>query len=56
VFRATPRQFEPLAENVLGDSSFASPIYADGKLILRHATFDGGKRQEFLAAVTQDGN
>ena len=55
VFRASPRQFEPLAENRLGDSSFASPIYADGKLILRHAASDGGVRQEFLVALTQAG-
>jgi hypothetical protein len=53
VFRASPHQFELLAENVTGDSSFASPIYADGKLILRHATSATGTRQEFLVAISQ---
>ena len=51
VFRASPNGFEKLAENVLGDSSFASPIYADGKLILRHAASSSGSRQEFLVAI-----
>ena len=51
VFRASPDKFELLAKNVLGDSSFASPVYADGKLLLRHASSGSGTRQEFLAAV-----
>ena len=53
VFRANPQKFELLAENVLGDSSFASPIYAGGKLILRHAESKNGIRQEFLAAISK---
>ncbi len=52
VFRASPSKFELLAKNVLGNSSFASPIYADGKLILRHASSASGVRQEFLVAIT----
>ena len=53
VFKANPQRFELLAENTFGDSSFASPIYADGKLILRHATSAGGKRREILAAISK---
>ena len=51
VFRATSESFEKLALNKLGNSSFASPVYADGKLILRHAFLDSGKKQDFLYAI-----
>ena len=53
VFRASPQSFQLLGENVIGDSSFASPIYADGKLFLRHAAFENGVRQEFLVAISE---
>lgn len=51
VFRASHDGFKKLASNRVGDSSFASPVYADGKLILRHATNDSGQRKEFLYAI-----
>ena len=51
VFRASSESFEKLALNKLGNSSFASPVYADGKLILRHAFLDSGKKQDFLYAI-----
>ncbi|MAI73794.1 MAG: serine/threonine protein kinase [Rhodopirellula sp.] len=54
VFRASPQGFQLLGENVLGDSSFASPIYADGKLFLRHASSKNGVRQEFLVAIAKN--
>lgn len=53
VFRASPKGFELLGKNVFGDSSFASPIYADGKLFLRHASSKNGVRQEFLVAISE---
>ncbi|MGB0761172.1 MAG: PQQ-binding-like beta-propeller repeat protein [Rubripirellula sp.] len=53
VFRASPNGFQLLGKNVLGDSSFASPVYADGKLFLRHASSGNGTRQEFLVAIDQ---
>ena len=53
VFRASPQSFQLLGKNVIGDSSFASPIYADGKLFLRHAAFENGVRQEFLVAISE---
>ena len=53
VFRATPDGFEKLADNQLGTISFASPIYADGKLLLRHASMESGQRQGFLYAVSK---
>lgn len=52
VFRASPQGFQLLGENVLGDSSFASPAYADGKMFLRHASTEGEQRQEFLVAIS----
>ncbi|QDT10444.1 PQQ-binding-like beta-propeller repeat protein [Planctomycetes bacterium K23_9] len=51
VYRASPDAFDLLSENKLGDSSFASPIYAGGKLILRHATTGGNQRTEFLVGI-----
>lgn len=53
VYRASPNGYQPISQNVLGNSSFASPIYADGKLILRHASAQDGPRQEFLAAIAR---
>ncbi len=35
VFKATPKGFEKVAENALGEAVFASPAAADGKLYLR---------------------
>ena len=55
VFRATPDGFKELAKNQLGDSSFATPIYADGKLILRHASTEAGERNEYLYAIGKSG-
>ncbi len=51
VFRASPLNFELLGKNSLGDSSFASPVYADGKLLLRYGSSTTGIRQEFLVAI-----
>jgi len=53
VFAATPDRYQPIAENQWGDSAFASPIVADGKLILRHAVNEGNRRQEYLVAIGQ---
>lgn len=53
VFKASPDSYQAIAKNQLGDSSFASPIYASGKMLLRHALTSGGKRQEFLVAISK---
>ncbi|MEP3479833.1 MAG: PQQ-binding-like beta-propeller repeat protein [Fuerstiella sp.] len=53
VFRATPDGFTKLANNQLGTISFASPVYAEGKLLLRHASIESGERQEFLYAISK---
>ncbi|HEY2784384.1 MAG TPA: PQQ-binding-like beta-propeller repeat protein [Fimbriiglobus sp.] len=37
VFRATPKEFEPLWETSLGETVFATPAVADGKMFIRTA-------------------
>jgi len=51
VFRASPDAFEALAVNTLGDEAFASPTICGGRIYLRYATHDGGRRQEHLACI-----
>lgn len=51
VWRASPEKFELLAENTLGDESFASPAVAGGQLFLRVAKQEAGKRQEYLFCI-----
>lgn len=48
VFRANPEALELVAENKLGDESFASPAVCGGRIYLRTAVGTGDKRQEFL--------
>jgi outer membrane protein assembly factor BamB len=48
VWKATPAAFELLAENQLGDESFASPAALGDKLYIRAASSAGGSRQEYL--------
>lgn len=48
VFKATSEKFELVAENQLGDESFASPAVSGRQLFLRTAVTVDGKRQEHL--------
>lgn len=48
VFKPNPEKFDLVAENQLGDGSFASPAVCGGQLFLRTATGTGPKRQEYL--------
>ena len=48
VFRANPNEFELLAENQIGEESFASPAMAGGYIYLRTARGSGADRQEYL--------
>ena len=54
VFRASPKAFEKLAENKLGDEVFATPTIAGGHIYLRVASSVGGKRQEMLYCVGKE--
>jgi outer membrane protein assembly factor BamB len=51
VFRATPDRFESIAQNELGDESFASPAVAGDQLFLRVATRSNDQRQESLYCI-----
>ena len=48
VFKANPERFESVAENTLGNESFASPAVSGERLYLRTATGHGDSRQEYL--------
>jgi len=51
VFRPNPQRLEAVAENVLGDESFASPAVGGDQLFLRVADSSSGKRQEYLMCL-----
>lgn len=48
VFKANPAQLELVAENQLGNESFATPAIVGGQIFHRAATRQGGQRQEWL--------
>lgn len=48
IFRATPRAFEKIAENKLGDEVFATPVITGNRIYQRIAHTTGGTRQEIL--------
>lgn len=48
VFKATPEGYEKLAENKLGDNVFATPSICGGRIYLRVAHHEDGRRQEYL--------
>ena len=50
VFEATPEKVTLLAQNKLGDEALASPAICGGRVYLRHAKKDGG-RKEYLWCV-----
>ncbi|MDC0276585.1 PQQ-binding-like beta-propeller repeat protein, partial [Verrucomicrobiales bacterium] len=51
VFKADPEKFEFVAENMLGNEAFATPVICDGRIYLRVAENSGGKRQEWLYCI-----
>ncbi len=50
VFKANPEKYELLAENHIGNSSFASPAIAGERILIRAAEEDVNARQEYLYA------
>lgn len=48
VFKANPEKFELIAQNQLGDEAFASPAICGGRIYLRTAKREQGRRQEYL--------
>jgi len=51
VFRASPKAYEEVARNQLGDEAFATPSPAGGRLYLRVAFHQAEKRYERLFAI-----
>lgn len=51
VFKANPEKFELVAENQLGDETYATPVVCDGCLYLRVADNDGDSRRETLYCI-----
>ena len=51
VVKATPEAFELVAENQLGDESFATPVFLDGRIYIRVASSTNGARQESLYCI-----
>ncbi|HWA98964.1 MAG TPA: PQQ-binding-like beta-propeller repeat protein, partial [Pirellulales bacterium] len=51
VFKPKPDACELVAENVLGDESFASPAVSGDRLFLRVAKREGDLRQEYLVCI-----
>ncbi len=48
VFSATPKKFELIANNKIGNDLFPSPAVSNGELFIRAAETNGNKRQEYL--------
>lgn len=48
VFRPNPTKLDIVAQNKLGDESFASPAICGGRIYLRTAVSPGADRQEYL--------
>jgi outer membrane protein assembly factor BamB len=48
VFKATPDRFELVAQNQIGNDSFASPAICGGQIFVRVAQSSGTGRQEYL--------
>ncbi len=55
VFRATPEGFESLAENQLGDETFATPTICGSRIYLRVAANENERRQETLYCLGNPG-
>jgi len=53
VFKASPQEFELLAESKLGDEVYATPVVVGGELFLRVAEKKDGKRQEMLYCISK---
>lgn len=48
VFKASPDAFELVAENRLGDEAFATPAVCGGRIYMRVAVREGGRREKLV--------
>ncbi len=51
VFKATPKEFEIVAENRLGDEVYATPAVCGGSIFMRAAVKEQGRREEKLYCI-----
>jgi outer membrane protein assembly factor BamB len=51
IFKATPKGYEEIAQNQLGDEALATPTICGGRIYVRVATRKDGKRQESLNCI-----
>jgi len=51
VYEATPERYRLLATNSLGDETFATPTFSDGRIYFRIATSASGSRQEQIVCL-----
>ncbi len=51
VFKANPEQFELVAQNQLGNETWASPVICGNRIYLRVAHHDGESRKEMLYCI-----
>lgn len=54
VFRATPRGYEKVAQNKLGDEVYATPAICGGQIFARVAEHTGDVRQEVVYCLERD--
>jgi outer membrane protein assembly factor BamB len=54
IFKAAPDSLKLIAENQLGDEVFATPTICGGRIYLRVATHEDGKRHETLYCLGKD--
>lgn len=48
IFKASPKEFESIGENKLGESVFATPTICGSQIFTRVAHYEGDTRQEYL--------
>ncbi len=51
VFKADTGKFQQISKNQLGDEALATPVICGGRVYLRVAHKEGGKRQEMLYCI-----
>jgi outer membrane protein assembly factor BamB len=54
VFKASPKSFELVAQNQLGDEVFATPAVCAGRIYMRVAEHSAGRRQEMLYCLGRE--
>jgi len=55
IFKASPAEFQLIADNQLGDDVYATPVVCGNRIYMRVAKREGEKRQEWLYAIGGDG-